>query len=75
VDLCGAPQNPYGYNFCGGSLIYDPKPDICSYFACIGNFWNGVGYMIQCNDGMVSMSGGRQGSCSHHDGNLRPVYR
>jgi hypothetical protein len=55
-------------------LIYDPAPDVCRYFDCINNFWNGVGYMIQCRDGMFSMSGGRQGSCSHHGGNRRPVF-
>jgi hypothetical protein len=75
VSFCGAPSNPYGYNYCGrGSRIYDPKPDVCAYFDCIDNFWNGVGYMIECNDGMVSMSGGRRGSCSHHGGNKRTVY-
>jgi hypothetical protein len=74
VELCGAPKNPYGYNFCGGSYIRDPKPDTCLYFDCIANFWNGTGYMIQCQDGTFSMSGGRQGSCSHHGGNRRPVY-
>jgi hypothetical protein len=30
--------------------------------------------MIECDDGMVSMSGGRQGSCSHHRGNNRTVH-
>jgi hypothetical protein len=74
VQLCGAPQNPYGYNFCGGLYIRDPKPDTCDYFDCIANFGNGIGYMIQCQDGTFSMSGGRQGSCSHHGGNRRPVY-
>jgi hypothetical protein len=75
VSLCGAPSNPYGYNYCGrGPHIYNPKPDICSYFDCILAFWDGVGYMIECDDGMVSMSGGRQGSCSHHGGNNRTVY-
>ncbi|GAA0403483.1 hypothetical protein AB0875_09565 [Micromonospora gifhornensis] len=75
VDLCGAPQNPYGYNFCGGSRIYSPAAGVCSYFSCINNFSNGKGYMIECNDGMVSMSGGRPGSCSYHGGNRRTVYR
>jgi hypothetical protein len=75
VSLCGAPSNPYGYNYCSrGPRIYNPKPDICSYFDCIPAFWDGVGYMIECDDGMVSMSGGRQGSCSHHRGNNRTVY-
>ncbi|MQA28020.1 MAG: hypothetical protein GEU94_21785 [Micromonosporaceae bacterium] len=75
VNLCGAPQNPYGYGFCGGSYIYKPKAGVCSYCRCIDYFWNGKGYMIQCKDGMVSMSGGRRGSCSHHDGNRRPVFQ
>jgi len=39
VDLCGAPQNPYGYNLCGrGSMIYNPQPDVCTYFNCIASF-------------------------------------
>jgi hypothetical protein len=75
VDFCGAPANPFGYNFCGGSLITSPDADTCSYFSCIPAFWDGKGYMEQCTDDMVSMSGGRSGSCSHHGGNRRPVYR
>jgi hypothetical protein len=75
VNLCGAPKNPLGYNFCGGSQIRTPDFDACTYFDCIDAFWDGKGYMIQCDDGMVSMSGGRQGSCSHHGGNRRTVYR
>jgi hypothetical protein len=74
LNLCGAPANPLGYTFCGGSLIRSPDSDACSYFDCIDAFWEGTGYMIQCSDGTVSMSGGRQGSCSHHGGNRRPVH-
>lgn len=75
VRLCGAPANPYGYNFCGGALIYSPASGVCDYFACIASFWNGVGYMTECYDGQYSMSGGRPGACSHHQGEWRPVYR
>jgi len=75
VPLCDAPANPYGYTFCDGDLITDPKPDICRYFHCIPNFWEGKGYMIECSDGKVSMSGGRQGSCSYHGGNRRRVHQ
>jgi hypothetical protein len=74
VDLCGAPANPYGYNFCGGAYLYSPKSDICSYLSCIPNFWNGNGYVIQCKDGMFGKSGGIRGSCSYHQGNSRPLY-
>lgn len=76
--LCGAPANPWGYNFCGrGGAIYssDLHSTVCGYFDCIPNFPNGVGYMVECNDGTYSMSGGRQGACSHHSGEWREVYR
>ncbi len=74
ADLCGAPTNPYGYNFCGGSYIYNPPSDICSYLSCIANFWNGRGYIEECQDGMFSKSGGIQGSCSYHHGNRQPLF-
>lgn len=70
----GAPPNPWGYNFTCCQLIYSPPSGFCSYFACIENFWNGVGYVIQCQDSMFSKSGGRSGSCSHHSGNGRKLY-
>lgn len=74
ADLCGAPSNPYGYNYCGsGSTIVSPRADICSFFNCIANFDNGTGYMEECRDGMVSMSGGRRGACSSHGGELVAV--
>jgi hypothetical protein len=73
-SLCGAPANPYCYNFCGGGLISSPASDVCSYFSCIDNFPNGKGYMVECRDGMYSMSGGRSGACSDHGGEDRPVY-
>lgn len=75
-NLCGAPSNPLGYNYCGrGSLIRAPSPDTCSYFQCIDNWSNGKGYMEDCQDGHVSMSGGRQGSRSYHGGDAHPVYQ
>lgn len=49
IPPCGAPPNPWGFDFCpGGDYIYSPPAEFCSYFACIGNFWNGRGYVIQC---------------------------
>lgn len=75
VSTCGAPANPWGYNFCSrGSLIYSPAVDVCSYFSCINNFENGSGYMTECTDGMYSMSGGNRGACSYHGGEAQPVY-
>ena len=75
ANTCGAPQNPWGYNFCGrGGYITNPPSDFCSYFDCIDNFPNGKGYVVQCIDGRFSKSGGRQGACSYHGGEKRPLY-
>ena len=74
-STCGAPSNPDGYNFCGtGSYVTSPAGDVCSYFSCIDNFSNGRGYMVECKDGMYSMSGGIRGACSYHGGEEQPVY-
>jgi hypothetical protein len=74
-NTCGAPANPWGYNFCGGNLIYSPPSNFCSVFNCIPNFWKSTtGYVDQCNDGTYSHSGGRQGACSYHGGEKRPLY-
>ena len=74
-STCGAPSNPYGYNFCGkGGYITSPQSEVCSYFNCIANFFNGHGYMVECKDATYSMSGGISGACSHHGGEDRPVY-
>jgi hypothetical protein len=68
--------NPWGFNFTPGLLIYSPPSDFCSYFDCIASFWDNTrGYVMQCQNGMFSHSGGRSGSCSWHGGNRRPLYR
>lgn len=75
ASTCGAPANPWGYNFCGrGSFIGSPPADFCDYFDCIASFWeNTRGYVMQCEDHTYSHSGGRSGSCSHHGGNYRAL--
>lgn len=76
ASTCGAPANPWGYSFCGGSYISSPPASFCDYFDCIASFWeNTKGYVMQCEDHTFSHSGGRSGSCSHHGGNLRPLNR
>lgn len=75
VNLCGAPQNPWGYNFCSGGYITSPDPAFCNYFNCIPSFWQSTnGYVVQCNDGTFSHSGGRSGACSSHAGEGKPLY-
>ena len=71
---CNNPCNPWGYSFSLGSYIYSPSGAFCSYFTCINNFWNGRGYVVECQDGEYSKSGGIQGACSYHGGVLRPLY-
>lgn len=74
-DTCGAPANPFGYNFCGGSVISAPPSNFCNYFTCIPSFWVSTkGYVDQCTDGTYSHSGGRSGACSSHGGERRPLY-
>ncbi len=75
-NYCGAPANPWHYNFCGGNVIYAVPSDFCGYFACIKSFWNQTnGYAEECRDGLYSHSGGRNGACSYHDGELRPLLQ
>ncbi len=75
-STCGAPANPWGYNFCGGSLINSPATAFCSYFNCIPSFWKSTnGYVVQCVDGTYSHSGGRSGACSYHGGVRRALYK
>jgi hypothetical protein len=74
-NTCGAPPNPWGYNFCSGNVIYSPPSNFCSYFDCISSFWKSTnGYVDECADGMYSHSGGRQGACSYHGGELKKLY-
>jgi hypothetical protein len=65
--------NPWGYNFCVGLTITSTPVGFCTYFACIPSFANGRGFVMQCQDGMYSLSGGIPGSCSQHGGNRRAL--
>lgn len=72
----GVNGNPWGYNYSCCRLITHPPRAICHYFHCIPSFRRQTrGYVEQCQDGTISHSGGRRGSCSSHGGNLRPLYR
>ena len=72
---CGAPPNPWGYNFCGrGAPVRAAPSNLCSYFSCIPSSWNSTnGYVAQCADGMFSHSGGVRGACSGHGGVARAL--
>ena len=49
-------------------VVPKPQPSFCDTHACIPNFDNGTGSIVQCADGTWSHSGGRPGACSHHGG-------
>jgi hypothetical protein len=67
-------SNPWGYDFAAGSFITSPPANFCIYFSCITNFRNGQGYVVECQDGAFSLTGGVAGSCADHKGDLRPLY-
>jgi hypothetical protein len=70
VQLCGAPPNPWGYNFCGGPLIQAPPGNFCSYFACVPAFRFGAGDVVECVDGKYS----HRGECFFNRGELRSLH-
>ncbi|WP_320064978.1 hypothetical protein [Micromonospora sp. RTGN7] len=72
--LCGAPANPFGYDYCGGSRIRRPDVRVCDVFDCGQDFWAGKGYLVQCRDGALSLTGGRSDVCATHDGLRRTVW-
>jgi hypothetical protein len=73
--VCGAPKNQWGFNHCGGRVIYEPPSGFCRTFLCIGNFNRGRGYVVQCRSGAYSKSGGVRGACSWHGGVARALYK
>ena len=57
----GTAEGPGSYSHAGDAAF-------CSTHACIANFPNGNGYVVQCTDGTWSHSGGLSGACSDHGG-------
>jgi len=72
---CGAPENPLGYGFCGGTRIRKPAAEVCDWFDCVPQFWAGRGYLVQCRDGSVSLAGGRPKACAEHRGVRRTITK
>ncbi|MET8040150.1 hypothetical protein ABZU25_04690 [Micromonospora sp. NPDC005215] len=72
---CGAPENPLGYGFCGGTRIRRPAAEVCDWFDCVPQFWAGRGYLVQCRDGSVSLAGGSANACAEHRGVRRTITK
>lgn len=51
-----------------GSTSHGTDAQFCTSHQCIKNFSNGNGYIVQCQDGKWSHSGGSSGACSDHGG-------
>ncbi|ATO14825.1 hypothetical protein CO540_14155 [Micromonospora sp. WMMA2032] len=71
---CGAPANPFGYDFCGGARIRKPAAGVCDWFACAPGFWSDRGWLVQCRDGAISRTGGQRDVCAGHQGLRRTVW-
>ncbi len=75
TPLPNSVANPWGYDFATpGVLITAPPLNFCIYFKCVTNFRMGQGYVMQCQDGMFTLTGGTAGSCMANKGDLRPLY-
>jgi hypothetical protein len=51
-----------------GSLSHAEDEQFCTSHACIANFPNGHGEVVECTDGKWSHSGGVVGACADHGG-------
>ncbi|GIJ06825.1 hypothetical protein Van01_00390 [Micromonospora andamanensis] len=71
---CGAPDNPMGYDFCGGDRVREPAREVCDHFDCVPGFWEGRGYLVQCENGKISLAGGSPKACGLHGGVRRTVW-
>ncbi|NGM16102.1 hypothetical protein ENC19_27465 [Verrucosispora sp. CWR15] len=67
------PENPMGYDFCGGERVREPAREVCDHFDCVPGFWEGRGYLVQCGNGKVSLAGGSPRACGLHGGVRRTV--
>ena len=67
--------NPWGYNWGCCHKILDPPADFCSFFACVMTFNNGTSYVVQCQDGLYSATGGSKHTCIGHGGHKRTLLK
>jgi hypothetical protein len=66
----------YNYDPAGGSLVYSPPSNFCSYYLCVSSFWTSTnGYVARCSDGKHTHSGGVSGACSKNGGVVATLYQ
>lgn len=66
--------NPWGYNFTCCNFITAPAVGFCGYFPCSPTFASGVGYVVECKDGVYTKNGGKPNPCATDSGLQRPLY-
>ena len=75
ASTCGAPTNPWRFNFCGKGLPVDNPPNnFCSYFSCVSEFFKGGGYVVECTNGKYSLTGGTPEACAPDGGVMQTLY-
>lgn len=67
-DPCDPNSSAYDPSVCGDTSPGGSDGSFCTTHACIDNFSEGTGYIVECSDGEWSHSGGRPGACSYHGG-------
>lgn len=76
APVTGVNNNPWGYDFNPGSLIYNPNSGFCGYFSCVSTFWTATsGYVVECANNEYSHSGGVRGACSRDGGVEATLYQ
>lgn len=71
------PANPWGYNYEpeAGHYIYDAPVNFCRYFKCLQPFGSSNdGFVVECNDGSYSHSGGNPDACHYDKGVYRALF-
>ncbi|MFN0149039.1 MAG: hypothetical protein ACKVT1_21250 [Dehalococcoidia bacterium] len=72
---CATPQNPWAFSLCGrGELVGPTPPDFCSYFPCIREFADGIGFVVLCANGYYSREGGSPEACEGEGGPAAALY-
>jgi peptidoglycan/LPS O-acetylase OafA/YrhL len=65
---------PLGLSTCLDELVTVAPPRLCAVYRCDGDPITQTGYLVECQDGRVSMAGGTATACSDAGGVKAPLY-
>ena len=66
--------NPWCYTFVSGRQILNPPTNFCTFFACAPQFFQGQGFVVQCQDLTFSKTGGTPSACAGQGGEQRTLF-